>query len=145
MRAAVDPPVTLHAAKLDAGAHQPRADLPVAELVTDREPLQLGEAREIADAQAADRLLPDIGEQVTRREIVAVEFLLIGAILFGDEGGAAHRHHPHEILDRAHHGDGDVSFVLDAEIVVVDRTRLLIDSPRGKMQMFASLARKLAP
>src|SRR6185437_10864208 len=85
LRAAVDPPVTLHAAELDARAHQARADVTVAEFVTNREPLELGETGEVADAQTADRLSSDIGEQMARTEIVAVEFLLIRAILLGDE------------------------------------------------------------
>ena len=61
LRAAVDAAIAFRTAELDAGLHQPRTDMTVAEFVAHRQPLELGEAREVANAQAADGLLSDIG------------------------------------------------------------------------------------
>src|SRR6185312_3347895 len=82
-------------------------------------------AREIADAQAADRLFADIAEQMACGKIIAIEFLVIRTILFGDEGRAANRNDAHEFLDRTHNRDRDVVVVLHVEAVVIDRARFL--------------------
>src|SRR5262249_54843647 len=84
LRMDVDAAIALAAAELDAGVHQPGADTQVAEFVADGKPLDLGEIGEVANPQTADRLPADIAQEVARAEIVAVELLVIGAVLLGD-------------------------------------------------------------
>ncbi len=73
----VDAGVALHPAHLDAGADHLLRKLVAAEFTSHGEALQLGEAGEVANAEAGGRLLPDIAEQVGRRKIIAVEFFAV--------------------------------------------------------------------
>src|SRR6185437_2806533 len=142
LSATVDAAIALGAAELDAGLHQPRAYVPAAELVADRKTLKLGKARKIPDAQAPDRFLADIGEQMARGEIVAVELFLVRTVLLCDESRAAHSDHPHEILDRANDRDGDILVLLEIDEIIIDRTCLL-DGHAARIHV--EIRRELAP
>ena len=92
---------------------------PTAKLGAHRQPLNLREIREIANAQRGGGLMPDIAEQMRSREIVAVELLAIGAPLLPDEYRAANSHHPHEVLQRAGNGDGNLILAVVTHVSVV--------------------------
>src|SRR6185295_18544903 len=72
LRMSVDSPIPFHLAELDRCAHQPRPKPKVAIFCANREAFQFCEIREISDAQAPDRLVPDVAQKMGRREIIAV-------------------------------------------------------------------------
>src|SRR5262245_47294472 len=72
LRMAVKPLISLGPAQLDCRAHELEREARVAKLLAYRQPLDLGEIREVANADAARRLVADVTEQVRAREIVAV-------------------------------------------------------------------------
>src|SRR6202012_6290617 len=77
LRMTIKAPVSLHLTKLDGSANELKRQACGAKLLAHRETLDFGEIREIANPDATGRLAADIADQVRRRHVVAVEFLVI--------------------------------------------------------------------
>src|SRR5882724_4300989 len=128
LREAVDLPKPLALDVLDGGLHQLERDPRAAELMPHRQPLDLGELAEEADAQTSRRLAADIAEEVRGAEIVAVELFLDGAILLGEIDRGADRRHRHEIVGIAREANGDCACRRVRGSSTVHRKRSLLRS-----------------
>src|SRR6202171_3356989 len=104
---AIEPAVALLLAELDSGAHQLEGEARVAEFLAHRKALDLGKSGEVTDAQAARRLVADISKQMSRRQVIAVEFFLIRTFLLADINSASQAGDAHKILEGARHRDRD--------------------------------------
>src|SRR5262245_2475885 len=118
---AIQPAIPLLPAQLDGGPNDLKRETRVAEFLADSEAFDLGEIGEIANAQAAGRLVTDVTYQMRRCEVVAVEFLFVRTLLLADINGTPQTGDPHEIFERARHRHGYGALAGAAAIGIVER------------------------
>ena len=82
MRVSIDAPISFGAAQLDAGAHDGNRKSCSSKFASDGKSFELRKIRKIANSQASGRLVAYIANEMSRRKVVAVKFLLIGTFLF---------------------------------------------------------------
>src|SRR5262249_37713739 len=78
-----------------------------AEPLQNSQALGLGKIAEIADSHGAGRLAPDGRQDMRRREVVAVEFLVVRRSLLADEDDSAQVEALHHVVERSRDLDGD--------------------------------------
>lgn len=98
LRLTVDFSKSLSLDVVHARLDEPECHRRLSILVTDGQPLNLGEVAEESDAQTSGRLVSDEADEVSRDKIVAVEFLIDWAVLLGEVDGAPNCRHQHEIV-----------------------------------------------
>src|SRR5215471_1087201 len=121
LRVPIQAPIAFLPAKLDARADELERQPRVAEFLANGEALDFRKIGEEAESEASGRLVADISDQVRRREIVAVEFLLIRTFLLADIDRASQACDAHEIFEGARDRDRDVALSVLRAIGVVER------------------------
>ena len=104
----VDALIAFFLAEFEGRANQLECGARFAEFLANGEPLQLREVREEAKAQASDRFIAHIGEQMRGRQIVAVIFLVIGAFLLAHINHVPYGGDAHHVFEGS--GDGHADF-----------------------------------
>src|SRR5262249_50814978 len=109
---AVEAGDALAGAEIEGKAGERKGDAALLEALR-AEPLQNSEAlglrkiAEIADSHGAGRLAPDGRQDMRRREVVAVEFLVIRRSLLADEHDGTDIEALHHVVERSRDLDGD--------------------------------------
>src|ERR1700744_2845487 len=124
LRMTIKSPIAFHLAELDGSTHKLEGQSRGAEFLADRQTLDLGEIREIANPDAARRLAPDIPDKVRGRHVIAVEFFVIGAFLLSHINGAANGDDAQKIFEGMRHRYAETVRLSVGAITVIER-RLL--------------------
>src|ERR1041385_496042 len=98
---AIEAPVPFGAAQLDAGPNNLESQTRLAKFFSDRKAFDLCKVSEKSNAKASCGFVANVTNQVSCREIVAIELFFVGALLLPDIDGASDRCNPHHILKRA--------------------------------------------
>ena len=105
LRLTVDLPESLAFDVVDAGLHQFERYARPPELMADGEALDLGEFAKKSYPKATRRFSSDKSEEVSRDQVVAIEFFLDRAILLGKINSGTDGGHQHEVVGIARDAD----------------------------------------
>src|SRR6185312_13509047 len=93
--------ITLHHRELHARTHKLKGKPSAAELFADRQSLDFCKVSKISDANTTFRRVTDITQKMNPRYIVAIELLIVWALLFTHINGAPHAYDTHQIVQSA--------------------------------------------
>src|ERR1700733_14072469 len=120
-RLAIDAPIPFCPAQFDGRTDQAMGEPALAKLASNRNTLDFREICKTADADAARRFVADIAEKMRGTEIVAVEFFLVWAVLFGAIDRASNGKCAQHVVNRARDRDADLRRSVGNAVAVIDR------------------------
>src|SRR6185312_9253699 len=112
--------ITLHPRELHARTHKLKGKPSAAELFADRQSLDFCKVSKISDANTTCRLVTDITQKMSPRYIVAIELLIVWALLFTHINGAPHAYDTHQIVQSARYRDAQAIRAGAFPITVID-------------------------
>jgi hypothetical protein len=122
---AIESAKPLISAEVDTGTDEFEGQSRVSEFVAYGKTFDLGKPAEIPQSQTACRFVANIANEMGSSQVVAVELLVIWAILFRDVDRAPDRYDPHQILERTGDGYGHTAVVARRVMTIVGGFKFL--------------------